>query len=62
MILLYWEKLNRFICFNWLVRGGGYNNTTNAGVFNFTYANERGSIGSNVSFRLVIGDYDILII
>ena len=37
----------------WLVHGGGFNNN-NSGMFNFTNANEQGTAGVNVSFRLVI--------
>ena len=45
-----------------MLRGGGYNNTTNAGVFNFNRTNNLGGPNSNNSFRLVMRDYDVRII
>ena len=42
-----------------LVRGGNYNNDTNAGVFNFNRTTNVGGVNNNNSFRLVMGDYNI---
>ena len=43
-----------------MLRGGNYNNNTNAGVFNFNVSNNAvGGPNNNDSFRLVMGDYDI---
>lgn len=36
----------------WFYRGGNYNNTTNAGVFNFN--NTNGNANTTYSFRLVL--------
>ena len=41
-----------------MLRGGNFNNNTNAGVFNFNIA-ALGSGNSDNSFRLVMGDYDM---
>ena len=45
-----------------LVRGGNYNDTTNAGVFNFNRTTTQAAGNINNSFRLVMRDYDIRII
>ena len=40
--------------FFWLLRGGGYNNSTEAGVFNFNPTVNLGGSNGDKSFRLVM--------
>ena len=38
----------------WMVRGGGFNNPTHAGVFYFSYTGIAGEANNYRTFRLVI--------
>ena len=55
LILIIYDNFNigkNFKLFFALLRGGNYNNNTNAGVFNFNHVD--GNTNINWSFRLVI--------